>query len=109
MFGANVVANHTPTGTVSGTMTLEGGRFSLPNLRVGGPYTITISYVGFKTVEYTDVYLNLGTAFDLDIKMESESELLKEVVITGGRSSIFNNDRTGAETSVGRRELTNLP
>ena len=54
LFGANVVANHTPTGTIAGTMTLEGGRFSLPNLRVGGPYTITISYVGYKTIEYND-------------------------------------------------------
>ncbi|MDP2069872.1 MAG: carboxypeptidase regulatory-like domain-containing protein [Lutibacter sp.] len=109
LFGANVVAKHLPTGTVSGTITMESGRYSLQNLRVGGPYTITISYIGYKTIEYTDVYLNLGTAFDLDVKMESESEQLGEVVITGGRSSIFNNSRTGAETSVGSRELTKLP
>ena len=87
LFGANVVAVHTPTGTVSGSMTLDGGRFSLPNLRVGGPYTVTISYVGFKTVEYTDVYLNLGTAYDLNVSMVSESEQLEEIVIFlgGGR------------------------
>lgn len=109
LFGANVVATHTPTGTVAGTMTLESGRFSLPNLRVGGPYTIAISYIGYKTVEYTDVFLNLGTAFDVDVVLEGESEQLQEVVISGGRSATFNNDRTGAETSVGRRELTKLP
>ncbi len=109
LFGANVIAKHMPTGTVSGTMTLESGRFSLPNLRVGGPYTITISYIGYKTIEYTDVYLDLGKAFDIKIQMVSESEQLKEVVITGGRNSTFNNDRTGAETSVGKRELTKLP
>ena len=109
LFGANVVAKHTPTGTVSGTMTLEGGRYALPNLRVGGPYTITFSYVGYKTIEYTDVYLDLGNAFDLDVKMVAESQQLQEVVITSVKSSIFNNDRTGAETSVGKRELTNLP
>ncbi|MDO9036800.1 MAG: carboxypeptidase regulatory-like domain-containing protein, partial [Lutibacter sp.] len=109
LFGANVVAKHLPTGTVSGTITMESGRYSLQNLRIGGPYTITISYIGYKTVEYTDVYLTLGTAFDLDIKMESESEQLGEVVITGGKSAIFNNSRTGAETSVGARELTKLP
>ncbi|SNR36323.1 TonB-dependent receptor [Lutibacter flavus] len=109
LFGANVVAKHTPTGTISGTMTLEGGRFSIPNLRVGGPYTVTFSYVGFKTIEYTDIYLDLGKAFDLNVKMVSESEQLSEVVITGGRNSTFNNNRTGAETSVGKRELTNLP
>lgn len=109
LFGANVVAKHLPTGTISGTITLESGRYSLPNLRVGGPYTITISYIGFKTVEYTDVYLDLGKAFDLDVKMESESEQLGEVVITGGKNTTFNSDRTGAETSVGAREITKLP
>jgi len=109
LYGANVVAKHLPTGTVSGTMTLESGRFSLQNLRVGGPYTITISYLGFKTVEYTDVYLSLGTAFDVNVKMVSESQQLGEVVITGGRNATFNNDRTGARTSVGKRELTSLP
>jgi hypothetical protein len=109
LYGANVVAKHLPTGTVSGTMTLESGRFSLQNLRVGGPYTITISYLGYKTIEYKDVYLSLGTAFDVNAKMESESQQLGEVVITGGRNATFNNDRTGARTSVGKRELTSLP
>jgi len=109
LFGANVIAKHTPTGTTSGTMTLEGGRFSLPNLRIGGPYTLTISYIGYKTVEYTGIYLDLGKAFDLSIKMVGESEQLQEVVITSGINSTFNNNRTGAETSVGNRELTKLP
>ncbi|WP_299524061.1 carboxypeptidase regulatory-like domain-containing protein [uncultured Lutibacter sp.] len=109
LFGANVIAKHIPTGTVAGTMTLDGGRYSLPNLRVGGPYTVTISYIGFRTIEYTDVYLDLGSAFDIDVQMVAESEQLEEVVITGGRSATFNNSRTGAETSVGKRELTKLP
>ncbi len=109
LFGANVIAKHIPTGTVAGTMTLDGGRYSLPNLRVGGPYTVTISYIGYRTIEYTDVYLNLGSALDIDVQMVAESEQLQEVVITGGRSTTFNNNRTGAETSVGKRELTKLP
>lgn len=109
LYGANVVAKHLPTGTISGTMTLESGRFTLQNLRVGGPYTITISYLGYKTIEYNDVYLSLGTAFDVNAKMEGESQQLGEVVITGGRNATFNNDRTGAKTSVGKRELTSLP
>ncbi|MGV6846563.1 MAG: TonB-dependent receptor [Lutibacter sp.] len=109
LYGANVVAKHMPTGTVSGTMTLESGRFSLQNLRVGGPYTITISYLGYKTIEYTDVFLALGSAFDVSAKMVSESEQLNEVVIKGNKNAIFNNDRTGAETKVGKKELTSLP
>jgi len=109
LFGANVVVVHEPTGTVSGAMSLESGRFVIPNLRVGGPYKVTISYVGYRTVEYTDVYLDLGTAFDLKVQLVGESEQLQEVVITGSKSTTFNNSRTGAETSVGQRELTKLP
>lgn len=109
LFGANIAVVHEPTGTVSGAMTLESGRFFIPNLRVGGPYKVTISYIGYSTVEYTDVYLNLGEAFDLKIKLIAESEQLDEIVITGGVNTTFNNSRTGAETSVGKRELTKLP
>lgn len=109
LFGANVIATHEPTGTVSGTMTLDGGRFNLPNLRIGGPYTISISFVGYQTMEYTDVYLDLGSAFDLNVDMVTDSNQLEEVVITSSKSTTFNNSRTGAETSVGQRELTKLP
>ncbi|MDP6921731.1 MAG: carboxypeptidase regulatory-like domain-containing protein, partial [Lutibacter sp.] len=109
LFGANVVATHTPTGTISGTMTLESGRFSLQNLRVGGPYTLTVSYVGFKSIEYTNIYLDLGKSFDVSIPMATTSEQLSEVVITSAKSSIFNDDRTGAQTSVGKKELSSLP
>ncbi len=48
LFGANIVAVHTPTGTKYGSITNEDGRFNLLNLRVGGPYKVEISYVGFK-------------------------------------------------------------
>ncbi|MFD1294118.1 carboxypeptidase regulatory-like domain-containing protein [Lutibacter holmesii] len=109
LFGANVVVTHEPTGTVSGAMTLESGRFFIPNLRVGGPYNVVISFVGYKTVEYTDVYLDLGEAFDLKVQLVGESEQLNEVLITGSKSTTFNSNRTGAETSVGRKELTKLP
>jgi len=109
LFGANVAVVHEPTGTVSGAMTLESGRFFIPNLRVGGPYKVTISYIGYSTIEYTDVYLDLGKAFDLKVQLIAESEQLDEIVITGGKNTTFNSNRTGAETSIGKRELTKLP
>ena len=58
--GANVVATHNPTGTVYGAATNIDGRFDLRNLRVGGPYTVTVSYVGYKDQVFDDVYLDLG-------------------------------------------------
>jgi len=109
LFGASVVAKHLPTGTVSGTMTQENGNYSITNLRVGGPYTVTISYVGFKTVEYADIYLELGKTTDINASLKSESEELGEVVIKYTKDNTFNSGRTGSETSIGNRELTTLP
>ena len=108
--GANVLAVHTPTGTKFGAATNIDGRFNLLNLRVGGPYSITISYVGYKEQSYNDVYLTLGKTLNLDVAMAEASESLDAVVIQGtGGTGTFGSDRTGAETSVGRRELTRLP
>ncbi len=108
--GATVVAIHVPTGTKYGGTSNLDGRYNLLNMRVGGPYTVTVSYVGYKPQEFKDVFLTLGKTFSLDIKLISDSQQLEEVVIqsTGG-SSVFGSDRTGAETNVGRRELTRLP
>ena len=110
LMGANVLAIHTPTGTKYGAASNFDGRFNLLNLRVGGPYTITISYLGYKSQTFNDVYLDLGKTLSLDITLEDDSEQLDAVVVSGTTGTgTFGSDRTGAETSVGRRELTRLP
>jgi hypothetical protein len=109
MLGANVVAVHTPTGTKYGAATNEDGRFNMLNLRVGGPYVITVSYIGFKEQELKDVFLSLGQTYNVSLKMIADSQALDEIVVSVERNGVFGNDRTGAETNVGRRELTRLP
>ncbi|TXG34499.1 TonB-dependent receptor [Seonamhaeicola maritimus] len=108
--GANVVAIHTPTGTKYGAASNMDGRFNLLNLRVGGPYTITISFVGYQEQTFNDVYLTLGKTQNIDVTLSEDTAQLDAVVIQGtGGTGTFGSDRTGAETSVGRRELTRLP
>ncbi|MEM9076534.1 MAG: carboxypeptidase regulatory-like domain-containing protein [Bacteroidota bacterium] len=109
LFGANVVAVHTPTGTRYGAITNEDGRYNLLNLRVGGPYEVTISYVGFKTTVKNDIFLSLGKTFNYNLAMVSDSQALDEVVVVSDASGTFGSDRTGAETSLGDRELRRLP
>ncbi|MBT8183194.1 MAG: carboxypeptidase-like regulatory domain-containing protein, partial [Eudoraea sp.] len=109
LLGANIIAVHTPTGTKYGGISNEDGRFNLLNLRVGGPYEVTISYVGYREHTESDVFLTLGKTFNLEVTMASESQALDEVVVTSDRGGTFGSDRTGAETSVGSRELTRLP
>ncbi|MCK4919848.1 MAG: carboxypeptidase regulatory-like domain-containing protein, partial [Bacteroidales bacterium] len=65
LFAANVVAIHTPTGTQYGTITIEDGRFIIPNMKIGGPYTITITFIGYQEVKREGVYLQLNKTADL--------------------------------------------
>jgi len=110
LMGANIVVVHTPTGTKDGAATNFDGRYNLLNLRVGGPYSITVSYIGYKAQIFNDVYLDLGKTLSLDLTLVPDSEQLDAVVVTGTTGTgTFGSDRTGAETSVGRRELTRLP
>ena len=108
--GANVVVFHTPTGTTYGAATDIDGRFNLVNLRVGGPYTVTVSYIGYNEQSFTNVYLTLGKTEVLSLALTPDSQQLDAVVITASNTKgVFGSDRTGAETNVGRKELTTLP
>lgn len=106
---ASVVAVHTPTGTKYGSTTNFDGIVNLRNMRVGGPYTITVSYVGFTTQEIKDVYLTLGKSYDFKVILKSDTQALDEVVIEASTDDTFGNDRTGAETSVGKEAIAVMP
>jgi len=106
--GATVLAVHTPSGTKYSSLSNEDGRFNIMNMRIGGPYKITVSFVGYQNQEYNDVYLDLGKVFSLDVDLTSESQALEEVKVVS-KNKVFQSGRTGAETTIGRRELTALP
>lgn len=108
--GATITAVHLPTGTKYLTTSRKDGQFNLGNVRVGGPYTITTSFVGFQEQKQEDVYLNLGTAFKSDYSMVKASTNLSEVVITGSRSDkVFSRSRTGSAEVITRQQIDRLP
>ena len=107
--GANVVAVHIPTGTTYGVVTNQEGRFNMVNMRVGGPYTVSISYIGFNEQNFEDIFLTLGKSETISFAMIPDSQELDNVVVTASASDVFSSDRTGAKTSVGRRQLSTLP
>ncbi|MDX6181559.1 carboxypeptidase regulatory-like domain-containing protein [Flavobacterium sp. Fl-77] len=106
--GATILAIHTPTGTKYSGLSNEDGRFSILNMRIGGPYKIVVSFVGYQNQEYNDVYLDLGKVFNLDVLLADESQALEEVKVVS-KNKVFQSGRTGVETTIGRRELTSLP
>lgn len=104
-----VVAIHQPSGTTYGTSSREDGRFNLPNLRVGGPYQIEVSYIGFKKQTQTAIFLLLDQKLNLDFELEEETQTLGQVIVTADRDDIINSRRTGATTEISREMLRVLP
>lgn len=109
LIGATIRAVHTPSGTVYGTTTLESGRYNIPNMRVGGPYSVTVTYVSYKEETVQNINLPLGQTFRQDFLLQSSATGLQEVVITGTQDKTFNSSRTGAATFINREQLQNLP
>jgi hypothetical protein len=107
--GASVKAVHEPTGTVYGVMTNTDGRFTIPNMRSGGPYTIVVSYVGLAQEKFENVYLKLGESFVLNALLKETDKTLEEVKIFTKRDATFNSKRTGAATNISKEQIQNMP
>lgn len=109
LIGANVTAVHEPTSSFYGNSSDLDGYVRIPNMRVGGPYTITISYTGFDDVVKNNVYLNLGQVYKINTRMEEASVTLDEISIIANRNDIFDGNRTGAETTISEEQVAILP
>jgi len=107
---ATVVAIHEPSGTQYVTTTDNAGNYRLTNLRVGGPYKLSISFVGYSTGVYTDINLNLGESYLQNVKLKESTTSLEEVVVSAGMGNpILSSERTGAQTNISRGDINTLP
>ncbi len=109
LIGATVQATHTPTGTLYGVTTRADGGYDLPNLRIGGPYLIEVSYVGYESYREENLFLKLGQKLPLHIKLSDGAVDLEQVVVTALTESVIGSDRTGAETNLSTEDLEKLP
>jgi hypothetical protein len=77
--GATIIAIHQPSGTKYATSTQKDGRFNLPSVRIGGPYTISVSSIGFTTETITDAKVGLGENLSINIAMKDQSSQLQKL------------------------------
>lgn len=103
--GSTVVATHMPSGTVYGAVTNNDGRFHISGMRVGGPYNVKISYVGYETILITGINLKLGETENLTISLKAGSSTLKEAVVEA-RKSVSKNSTI---TNIGSEQITKMP
>ena len=107
--GATVVAVHTPSGSQYYGLTNGEGRFAINGMRAGGPYTIEVSCLGYRKVNYTDVTLQLAETYAITATLPDDSELLHEAIVISQAASKFSTEKTGAATNINHEQIVNLP
>jgi hypothetical protein len=107
--GANVVATHLPSGTRYGAVSNVEGKYSIPGMRIGGPYRLSVSFIGFSTQDVDGLILSLGTFSNVNVTLKEDGQELSEVLITANQNGLFSSERTGANTAIDNRALNKLP
>ncbi|MDZ7772483.1 MAG: carboxypeptidase regulatory-like domain-containing protein [Balneolaceae bacterium] len=106
---ANVVAIHQPTGTRFGTATRIDGRYTIKNVRVGGPYEVRVTFVGYNPQRKEIENISLNETVELNFEMEEGSLSLDQIAVTADADPVFNANRTGASTNISRQEIETTP
>lgn len=107
--GASVRAVHTATGTAYTASSNNEGKFTISNMRSGGPYTVVVTFVGFQPQTFNDVNLQLGETYKLNTLLQDNAVGLNEVKVVGVNGGLINKTKTGASTSISRNQLEMLP
>ncbi len=107
--GAAVVATHEPSGTVYGAIVNQNGQYTINGMRAGGPYKVEVSSVGYNSLLYKDVTLQLAETYNLSATLKESTEFLEQVVVIGTAKSKFSNERTGAATNIDNSQIAALP
>ena len=109
VIGAAVIATHTESGTSYATVTNNEGRYYINGMRAGGPYKVEVSCLGYRTVAFTDVTLQLAESLSLNAKLEDDAQMLSEAIVISDATSKFAAEKTGAATNISNRQIAGLP
>jgi hypothetical protein len=105
---ATVTVEYPDAGFKLNLITRADGRFTVPNLRVGGPYRVTVNHVTYKEAVENNVFLELGLNNTIEFILQEKTTELGGVTVSS-QSRIFDNKRTGASTNISNRQLRALP
>ena len=108
VIGATVVALHEPSGTRYTAVTNTSGRFTIQGMRTGGPYEVTVSYIGYQPRVVKGVILQLAETYNLAVAISEDATQLAEVVVSG-RASKFAAEKTGASTNISNAQISSMP
>ncbi len=105
LVGATVIAVHVPSGTTYGTITRTDGSYTIPNMRVGGPYTVKVIYTGFNSQESTVQSLVLGQKAVRNFALESSSITMNGIDIV----ALSGERKSGGSSGVNSEQIRTMP
>ncbi len=108
IIGATVVAVHEPSGTRYTAVTNASGMFTIQGMRTGGPYAVTVSYIGHQTKTLKNITLVLGETYNLPVWLSESSTSLDEIVISGKATKLMT-EKMGAATNITAAQISNMP
>jgi hypothetical protein len=106
--GVTIEAVHVPTGTHYVGVTGSNGRYTIPNVRVGGPYEITATLEGFKATTVKGGQVRLGEVAEVPIALPLAA-VTEAITVTANVDPIINSNRTGSTSSVSQQQIEELP
>ena len=106
--GATIEAKHNPSGTLYGAVANVDGRFSIQGMRTGGPYTVSVSFIGYRKMIINDITLQLGENYNITVDMKPGDNVLEDVVVTAVKTK-FAAEKTGATTNISGAQIKAMP
>ena len=108
IIGATVVAVHEPSGTRYTAVTNVNGMFAIQGMRTGGPYAVTVSYIGHQTKTIRNITLQLAETYNLPVWLAENTNDIAEVVVTG-KATKLTVENMGASTNINNQQIVNMP
>ena len=107
---AVVTIVHEPSGIPYYAISNRKGNYVINNILAGGPYTVRVERLNYKTMIVKDVEAPLGEAVVVDVVLTPSSVRLEEVTVFGdGLNSPMNIHRSGSGVHFGAKEIEIVP
>jgi hypothetical protein len=106
--GVSVTAVHTPTGTSYNTTSDGQGRYAIPNVRVGGPYSVSATLSGFQDRVQDGIFVKLGEEANVDFALQV-ANVAETITVTADVNPLINSGKTGASASIDQATIETLP
>ncbi len=98
--GVNVVLK----GTYYGAATDINGRYNIPSINPGN-YTVEISLIGYKTVQFTGIQIVSNQTKKIDVELEETVLTLGQDVVVVGEKPLMDVEETQSKKSISREDI----